>query len=101
MTRSAKIGLAGVAVVLLLVVLLYSLNQRSSMSLPPSVAVEHQDTGPATIPSVATLMADPAALAAASKACTNGDEADVMTLCDRVHSAHAQLLAQKYRQGGQ
>ena len=53
----------------------------------------------ATVPSSAYLMAHPAALKAAEKACNEGSGSGIVSLCDRVHSAEARLMAEKYHSG--
>jgi len=96
MTRQRQ-TVVGVAVVAILAIatLYISRERNNGGAVPPQFAEQHQTFG--TVPSVASMIADPATLKSAAKECSEGNGPDVMTLCDHVHSAEAQLLAQKYR----
>lgn len=71
-------------------------TNEGAASGPPIIQTQSQD-GMGPVPSRDYLMAHPDALKKAEKMCVTGSGPGIVDLCDRVHSAEAELLAQKYR----
>ena len=101
MTKSLRLLLLAVAAIILIGALLFYRDHlgHSRDAVAPSFPIAGIQEHATQVPAASYLMAHPTALKAAAKACINGSDPNIVRLCDRVHSAEAGLMAEKYRNG--